>query len=67
MDNRVMSEEKEFYSRLKTNLEKDLAALFIRYHVEVNPVNRTKIHHIIRRLESVVDEIEDHLKPYWEV
>ena len=63
---RVFVEERAFYTKVKRSLQEERTALEVRYHVEVNPVNKTKIHHIINRFNSLIEEIEDILKPYWE-
>ena len=63
---RVFVEERAFYTKVKRSLQEERTALEVRYHVEVNPANKTKIHHIINRFNSLIEEIEDILKPYWE-
>ena len=61
-----MTEEREFFMKLNVDVAKILSALEVRYVVEGNPVSKTRINHLLRRLYVVKEEIDDALKEVWE-
>ena len=61
-----MTEEREFFLKLNVDVAKILSALEVRYIIERNPVSKTRINHLLRRLYVVKEEINDALKEVWE-
>ena len=61
-----MTEEREFFMNLNVDVVKIISTLEVRYITERNPVSKTRINHLLRRLYVVKEEINDALKEVWE-